>query len=104
MVGNVCDKVDDDTFLRMVADAAICLDRHSEAGKLLAEAGEFNEKNGLVPFVSAEGITKADIRRAILSWAVSVIDPVEIEPKTWRKLGVDYKKSRKMAEESYDKK
>lgn len=104
MVGNVCDKVDDDTFLRMVADAAICLDRHSEAGKLLAEAGEFNEKNGLVPFVSAEGITKADIRRAVLSWAISVIDPVEIEPKTWRKLGVDYKKSRKMAEESYDEK
>lgn len=104
MVGNVCDKVDDDTFLRIIADAAMCLDKHSEAGKLLAEAGEFNEKNGLVPFVSAEGITKSDIRRAVLSWAVSVIDPVEIEPKTWRKLGVDYKKSRKMAEETYDKK
>ena len=103
-VGNSSEKVDDDTLYRIIADAAICLDKHSEAGKLLAEAGEFDSKDGLVNFVDASSVTRADIRRAILSWAVRVIDPIGIEPKTWKKLGVDYKKSRKMAEEQYEEK
>ena len=104
LVGNACDKIDDDILYRIIADAAIRLDKHSEAGKLLAEAGEFDEKKGLVPFVNAEEVTRADIRRAVLSWAISVIDPIEVEPKTWKKMSVDYKKSRKMAEESYEEK
>lgn len=104
LAGNANDKIDDDTLFRIIADAAIRLDKHSEAGKLLAEAGEFDEKNGMIPFVKAEQVTSSDIRRAILSWAIRVIDPVEIDPKTWKKLRVDYKKSRKMAEESYDEK
>ena len=54
--------------------------------------------------MNAEEVTRADIRRAVLSWAISVIDPIEVEPKTWKKMGVDYKKSRKMAEESYEEK